>query len=103
MTHTSTSPNYQIIASLDVGRRQVELEGYELVQKQVEARHGAAHARSPTTRLLRSTSRCCTVRDMIPAEYRASGIETTGDPEHGLEGTWDAWADDEFALDPDPA
>ena len=27
MTHTSTSPNYQIIASLDVGRRQVELEG----------------------------------------------------------------------------
>ena len=37
MTHTSTSPNYQIIASLDVGRRQVELEGFELVQKQVEA------------------------------------------------------------------
>ena len=36
MTHTSTSPNYQILASLDVGRRQVELEGYELVQKQLE-------------------------------------------------------------------
>ncbi len=36
MTHTSTSPNYQILASLDVGRRQVELEGYELVQKQIE-------------------------------------------------------------------
>src|SRR5439155_340072 len=36
MTHTSTSPNYQILASLDVGRRQVELEGYELVQKQVD-------------------------------------------------------------------
>ena len=31
MTHTSTSPNYQILASLDVGRRQVELEGFELV------------------------------------------------------------------------
>ena len=31
MTHTSTSPNYQILASLDVGRRQVELEGYEFV------------------------------------------------------------------------
>ena len=37
MTHTSTSPNYQIIASLDVGRRQVELEGFEFVQRQVEA------------------------------------------------------------------
>ena len=36
MTHTSTSPNYQILASLDVGRRQVELEGYELVQRQLE-------------------------------------------------------------------
>jgi arginine decarboxylase len=36
MTHTSTSPNHQILASLDLGRRQVELEGFELVQKQVE-------------------------------------------------------------------
>ena len=27
MTHTSTSPNYQILASLDLGRRQVALEG----------------------------------------------------------------------------
>ena len=36
MTHTSTSPNYQIIASLDIGRRQVELEGFEMVQKQIE-------------------------------------------------------------------
>src|SRR6185437_9548162 len=36
MTHTSTSPNYQILASLDIGRRQVELEGYEMVQKQFD-------------------------------------------------------------------
>ena len=28
MTHTTTSANYQILASLDAGRRQVELEGY---------------------------------------------------------------------------
>lgn len=27
-THTSTSPNYQILASLDIARRQVDLEGY---------------------------------------------------------------------------
>src|SRR5437879_9802484 len=31
-THASTSPNLQIIASLDVARRQMELEGYELVK-----------------------------------------------------------------------
>ena len=38
MTHTSTSPNYQIIASMDIGRRQVELEGYALVQRQIDHR-----------------------------------------------------------------
>ena len=36
MTHTSTSPNYQILASLDLGRRQVEMEGFALVQKQLD-------------------------------------------------------------------
>lgn len=36
MTHTTTSPNYQILASMDAGRRQVELEGYELVEKSLE-------------------------------------------------------------------
>ena len=35
-THTSTSPNLQIIASLDVARRQMELEGYELVQRAIQ-------------------------------------------------------------------
>jgi len=37
MSHTSTSPNHQILASLDLGRRQASLEGFELVQKQVES------------------------------------------------------------------
>ncbi|ANQ06142.1 Lysine decarboxylase [Plasmodium coatneyi] len=36
-THMSTSPNYQILATLDAGRAQMELEGYGLVEKQVEA------------------------------------------------------------------
>src|SRR5262245_29731662 len=35
-THTSTSPNLQIIASLDLARRQMELEGYELVERAME-------------------------------------------------------------------
>ena len=37
MTHTSTSPNYQIIASLDVGRRQVELGREEAVAQGILA------------------------------------------------------------------
>ena len=36
LTHTSTSPNLQIIASLDVARRQMELEGYELTMRATE-------------------------------------------------------------------
>ena len=35
-THASTSPNLQIIASLDVARRQMELEGYELVDRSIQ-------------------------------------------------------------------
>ena len=35
-THASTSPNLQIIASLDLARRQMELEGYELVNRAIQ-------------------------------------------------------------------
>jgi arginine decarboxylase len=73
MTHTSTSPNYQILASLDVGRRQLELEGFELVKKQVEM---AMVLREKVLMhpLLSRYFRFLTVKDMIPPEYRKSGI-----------------------------
>src|SRR3954468_22301744 len=35
-THASTSPNQQLIASLDIARRQMELEGYGLVMNAIE-------------------------------------------------------------------
>ncbi|MDB6180786.1 aminotransferase class I/II-fold pyridoxal phosphate-dependent enzyme [Paracoccus fistulariae] len=98
MTHTSTSPNYQIIASLDVGRRQVELEGFELVQRQVEAAMSMRRAIS-THPLLRKYFRVLTAGDMIPAEYRASGVESYYDSEQGWTDTWDCWEKDEFVLD----
>ena len=66
MTHTSTSPNYQILASLDLGRRQAALEGFELVQKQVEMRDGAARRGGLNHPLLRSYMRCLTAEDLIP-------------------------------------
>ncbi len=34
--NTSTSPSYQILASLDVARRQMEVEGYSLLQKSIQ-------------------------------------------------------------------
>lgn len=98
MTHTSTSPNYQIIASLDVGRRQVELEGFEMVQRQVEAAMAMRKAITAHP-LLKKYFTILKVGDMIPAEYRQSGIQSYWDPEHGWADIWEAWAQDEFCLD----
>jgi arginine decarboxylase len=98
MTHTSTSPNYQIIASLDVGRRQVELEGFELVQKQVEAAMAMRKAIDAHP-LIKKYFKVLKVGDMVPAKYRESGIESYWDAEHGWSDIWDAWAADEFTLD----
>lgn len=36
MLNLTTSPNYQILATMDLARRQIELEGYELTQHAVE-------------------------------------------------------------------
>ncbi|MBQ2260155.1 MAG: aminotransferase class I/II-fold pyridoxal phosphate-dependent enzyme [Loktanella sp.] len=98
MTHTSTSPNYQIIASLDVGRRQVELEGFEFVQRQVEAAMSMRRAIS-THPLLQKYFKVLTAGDMIPAEYRETGVTSYYDPEQGWTDIWDCWEKDEFVLD----
>ena len=98
MTHTSTSPNYQILASLDVGRRQVELEGFELVQKQVEMAM-VLRQTIVTHPLLSKHFRMLRVGDLIPPEFRQSGIESYYEKGHGWHDIWDAWANDEFTLD----
>src|SRR5882757_8000847 len=98
-THTSTSPNLQIIASLDIARRQAELEGYELVMRSIELalmlrREVNSHP------LISKYFRIATNADMVPKAHRASGFEDFHAP--GV--TWktlnDAWETDEFALDP---
>jgi arginine decarboxylase len=99
MTHTSTSPNYQLLASLDIGRRQVALEGFELVQKQIE-RAMTLRERAKEMPVVAAHLRFLSMRDLIPAEYRASGIEVYYDQDHGWSGMEDAWIGDEFVLDP---
>ncbi len=98
MTHTSTSPNYQIIASLDVGRRQVELEGFEFVQRQVESAMSLRRAIFTHPQLTKYF-KLLTAGDMIPEEYRESGIESYYDPAQGWADIWECWASDEFVLD----
>jgi len=100
MTHTSTSPNYQILASLDIGRRQVELEGFELVQKQIELAM-AIRERVATHPLLNRYFRFLEAKDMIPLEFRPSGIGSYFDPEKGWRNLRmeEAWATDDFVID----
>ncbi len=97
MTHTSTSPNYQILASLDIGRRQVELEGYELVQKQVDMAQVLRNLVNQHA-LLKKYFKVLGVEDMIPSEYRSSG-KNYYQVETSRKDFWTAWAEDEFALD----
>lgn len=98
-THTSTSPNQQIIASLDLARRQMELEGYELVMSAIDL---ALDLRRQVNNhpLISKYFHILTPGEMVPREYRASGVEDYG--RHAS--TWDkvleAWENDEFALDP---
>ncbi len=101
MTHTSTSPNYQILASLDVGRRQVELEGYELVQKQLDLAM-ALRERISSHELLSRYFSVLVAGDMVPEKYRDSGIDSYFDPKTGWRNLnmEEAWAKDDFVVDP---
>lgn len=99
MTHTSTSPNYQILASLDIGRRQVELEGFEFVSKSIElAMTLREHIRSNP--LISKYFQLLGPKHLIPQEHRESGIEYYYDPENGWTRMEVAYDFDEFALDP---
>lgn len=97
MTHTSTSPNYQILASLDLGRRQVELEGFALVQRQLDLASSLAQAiaRHP---LLRRTFRVLSANELIPPEHRETRRPMP--LRDGLATMWRAWDADEFVVDP---
>ncbi len=99
MTHTSTSPNYQIIASLDVGRRQGELEGYEFVQQSVALAMTLRERVQESPELARYFQ-VLKPRDLIPAEHRPSGLEEFYRPGSGYQQLGDAFERDEFVLDP---
>jgi arginine decarboxylase len=98
-THTSTSPNLQIIASLDVARRQMELEGYELVMRMTEL---ALQIRREVNShpLIAKYFRMLTPEEMIPSEYRASKLRDYGRPHSTWREALEAMNGDEIALDP---
>ncbi|MDX1545112.1 MAG: ornithine decarboxylase, partial [Christiangramia sp.] len=99
MTHTSTSPNYQMLASLDVGRRQVQFEGYELVEKSIEMAM-VLRAKINDHPRLNKYFDVLTVSDFIPAELRKSGLSEYYTSKEGWNRMETAWEKDEFVLDP---
>jgi arginine decarboxylase len=99
MTHTSTSPNYQMLASLDVGRRQVQFEGFELVEKSIELAM-VLRAKIINNPKLKKYFDVLTVHDFIPDEYRQTGLIEYYDKKNGWNRMEEAWEKDEFVLDP---
>jgi arginine decarboxylase len=99
LAHTSTSPNQQIIASLDLARRQMELEGYELTMRAAEI---AFRIRREVNEhpLISKYFHLATPADMVPAAYRASGFTDYGRPHASWKDLLDSWDNDEIALDP---
>ncbi|WP_297696294.1 aminotransferase class I/II-fold pyridoxal phosphate-dependent enzyme [uncultured Eudoraea sp.] len=99
MTHTSTSPNYQMLASLDVGRRQVQLEGFELVEKSIEMAM-VLRAKVNDNPQLSKYFDILTVHDFIPNKYRETGLKEYYTRNEGWNRMDEAWEEDEFVLDP---
>jgi len=98
-THASTSPNQQLIASLDVARRQMELEGYGLVANAVEIAFAIRKAVAANPLISKYFS-VLGADKMVPAEYRSSGF--TDYLAQGV--NWGqvlrSLKEDEFCLDP---
>lgn len=99
MTHTSTSPNYQMLASLDVGRRQVQFEGFELVEKSIELAM-ILRAKINDNKQLSKYFDVLTVQDFIDVKYRETGLKEYYDTNDGWNRMEEAWQKDEFVLDP---
>jgi arginine decarboxylase len=99
LAHTSTSPNLQLIASLDIARRQMELEGYGLTVQMTDVALRIRKAVN-THPLISKYFHIATPADMIPKEFRASGLKDYGPPNSTWADTVEAWDEDEFALDP---
>jgi arginine decarboxylase len=97
-THASTSPNLQIIASLDVARRQMELEGYELVNRAIQL---ALDVRREVNShpLISKYFRVLGADEMIPSQFRQSGFVDYLTPGANWAAAVKALREDEFALD----
>jgi arginine decarboxylase len=98
-THASTSPNQQLIASLDVARRQMELEGYGLVHNAIEISLAIRQAVAAHP-IISKYFHVLGADKMVPAEYRQSGFTDYLDTNTNWAVARRSMQEDEFCLDP---
>ena len=98
-THASTSPNQQLIASLDVARRQMELEGFGLVMNAMEIAFAIRKAVAEHP-LISKYFHILGADGMVPAAYRGSGFVDYLSPGNTWAKALQSLRDDEFCLDP---
>src|SRR5271167_3967020 len=99
-THKSLSPNQQLLASLDLARRQVDIEGFELVRKTYDMALVFRH-RVRKDRLISKWFRILDESDLVPEEFRASAVSSYRQVREGVLAEWnEAWRSDQFVLDP---
>lgn len=100
LTHTSTSPNQQLLASLDLARRQVDIEGFQLVRQVYDMALVFRH-RVRKDRLISKWFRILDESDLVPDEFRASQVSSYREVRQGALAEWnEAWRSDQFVLDP---
>jgi arginine decarboxylase len=100
LTHTSTSPNQQLLASLDLARRQVDMEGFQLVRQTYDMALVFRH-RVRKDRLISKWFRILDESDLVPEEFRASLVSSYREVRQGALEEWnEAWRSDQFVLDP---
>ncbi len=100
LTHTSTSPNQQLLASLDLARRQVDMEGFQLVRQVYDMALVFRH-RVRKDRLISKWFSILDESDLVPEEFRASTVSSTASIRQGALAEWnEAWRSDQFVLDP---
>ncbi len=100
LTHTSTSPNQQLLASLDLARRQVDIEGFELVRHVYNMALVFRH-RVRKDALISRWFRILDESDLVPDEFRTSTVSSYRQVRQGALAEWnEAWRSDQFVLDP---
>ncbi|NMO02338.1 aminotransferase class I/II-fold pyridoxal phosphate-dependent enzyme [Gordonia sp. TBRC 11910] len=100
LTHTSTSPNQQLLASLDLARRQVDIEGFLMVRTAYNMALTFRH-RVRSDKSIRKWFNIIDQAELIPGEFRGAKVQSYRQVGLGEMEAWNAaWRSDEFVLDP---